>query len=194
MNLGYHSITFEAAEAAHKAYGFNCGPGALCGITGLSPEQLRPHLGDFEAKGYMNPSLMRETLKRLGLEFRWHVLSEQSARVEMLSKPSGSGAICSAKAAALLPNFGLCRIQWGGPWCDPGVPMAARYRQSHWIAAAHHPGRGLGVFDVNNNTSDHDIDWAPFDAWASVVVPDLIATYPRADGTWWLTHVVEVKR
>lgn len=179
MKLGYHSLNLAEVEAANKAWGFNCGPGALCGITGLKPEELRRFLGDFEQKGYTNPTLMRDALTRMKLRFAWRTVRPESAEQNPRDQ---------------LPTFGLARVQWGGPWCGGGVPRAARYRQTHWIATARHPKRGIGILDVNNNTGDNKIGWTPFADWERVVVPALIATYPRADGTWWLTHSVEVLR
>lgn len=41
-------FTEDDAQAAWEAWRFNCGPGALCAITGMTPAELRPHLGDFE--------------------------------------------------------------------------------------------------------------------------------------------------
>jgi len=46
----------QEANAASEAWGFNCGPGALCAVLDLTPDELRPKLGDFEAKGYTNPT------------------------------------------------------------------------------------------------------------------------------------------
>ena len=43
--------TCEEADAMADEWGFNCGPAAICAVTGLSPEQLRPNLVDFESKG-----------------------------------------------------------------------------------------------------------------------------------------------
>lgn len=183
VRLGCHSLSALAVEEANDAWGFNCGPGALCAITGLSPEQLRPFLGDFEAKRYTNPTLMRESLNRLGIRYRWHVIQNQSA---------------SQNRELAMPPFGLARLQWGGPWCNPGVPMQARYRQTHWIATAIAKDadqcESRGVFDVNNNTDDHEVGWTDFESWRRVVVPELTRGYKRADGTWWVTHSVEVSR
>lgn len=59
----------DAAEAAHAQWGFNCGPAALCAITGKTPTEIRPYMGEFERKGYTNPTLMAAALRHLGLRF-----------------------------------------------------------------------------------------------------------------------------
>src|SRR5690606_7036322 len=141
-----YCLSAHVVAMAHDVWGFNCGPAAICAVTGLSPESLRSRLGDFEAKRYMNPTLMRETLNRLGVPFKWHVIQNQSA---------------SQFVEQALPPYGLARIQWGGPWCNQGVPMAARYRQTHWIATAL-SNRSRGVFDVNNNTGKNEVGWTDF--------------------------------
>lgn len=45
----------DEAQAASDEWGFNCGPAALCAVLGLTPAELRPHLGDFERKRYTKP-------------------------------------------------------------------------------------------------------------------------------------------
>jgi hypothetical protein len=162
-------LTLGDVERA-AAWGFNCGPAAICAVTGLTPEEVRPHLGDFEAKAYTNPTLMFTSLARLGLKF-------------------------THKANRGYPNewptFGLARIQWGGPWAKPGVPMAARYRQTHWVASSRTDTLHM-VFDVNALSVNGG--WIPFEMWRDSLVPWLLKeAVPRADGTWWLTHSIEVE-
>src|SRR5687768_1380048 len=62
-------FTLEDALRAGDTWGANCGPGALAAICGVTLDELRPLLGDFEQKGYTNPQLMRATLLRLGVPF-----------------------------------------------------------------------------------------------------------------------------
>jgi hypothetical protein len=56
------AVSFTEADA-HRAYdewGANCGPGALAAIAGLTLDKVRALMGDFETKGYTNPTLMYE--------------------------------------------------------------------------------------------------------------------------------------
>lgn len=169
------NFTVAEANAASAAWGFNCGPGALCAVTGMKPEQLRPHLLDFEQKGYTNPTLMFDVLKKLGIPHR------QTYRSDAL--PTVEETIQLSKI-----NFGLVRVQWDGPWCKPGVPMRARYRQTHWIVVA-----GEEVFDVNAVT-DQVQGWITRRSWSVALVPWLLeACVPKATGGFWFTHVIEVE-
>ena len=164
-------FTPAEAEAAADDWGFNCGPGALCAVLGLTPNEIRPHLGDFEHKRYTNPTLMWSILRGLGVKWR-------------------------KRRDTLWPAYGLARIQWAGPWTKPGVPIRARYRHTHWVAACM-PDRDItdrfshvvGVWDINA------LKWTDLASWATVLVPWLLKECePKASGEWWLTHSVEVER
>ncbi len=163
-------FTEMESDAAAATWRFNCGPAALCALLGVRTEQLRPHLGDFERKGYTNPTLMLATLRTLGVRVRV------------------AGNAGAAPPGPQWPRIGLARIQWGGPWCAPGVPIQARYRQTHWVASLNGGHDGHRVFDVNACA------WRAFENWSTVLAPWLIQeAVPRGDGTWWLTHAVEVR-
>lgn len=171
-------LTEESVDLAYEEWGFNCGPGAICAVLGLTPGELRPNLGDFEQRGYTNPTLMFSTLRRLGVEF---------STTQISVGPMGA-------VDAVWPSFGLARVQWGGPWTRPNVPMAARYRYTHWVAScrsARNTKAPIGIFDVNCVNSG---GWVALEDWKNVIVPELTSTYPRADGSWWLTHAIEVHR
>lgn len=162
-------IRFTVEDANNCGWCFNCGPGALAAILNLTPAELRPLMGDFERKGYANPTLMWDILNRSGAIWRKVYRSDEPG------KP--------------LPplTHGLIRIQWSGPWTRPGVPTAARYRQTHWIAAR---ARSEEIFDVNATCSG---GWIARHEWESALVPWLLrACCPKADGGWWPTHAVEV--
>jgi hypothetical protein len=171
------TFTVDEAQAAADAWGFNCGPGALCAILGKRPEEIRPHLIDFERKGYTNLSLMAAILRGLGVRFD-RVFEHLGARPEPMD--------------VLYPLCGLVRVQWGGPWTAPGVPVRARYRHTHWIAIRQGPGDPYPgeVFDINAVCVGGWLDW---DEWRLGLVPWLLEQCaPRADGTWWPTHCWEV--
>lgn len=168
-------LTVESVNKAADEFGFNCGPGALCAVLGMTPDQLRPHLLDFEAKRYTNPTLMAAILRSLGVPFRrvWE---------------------CPVKADGReldYPVVGLVRIQWAGPWTKPGVPMAARYRHTHWIGVRPSGEEVRQVFDVNCICVGGWVSWAE---WTGRVVPWLLREcQPKATGEWWPTHCWEVK-
>lgn len=171
---GAPTLAFDVHEtnACADRWSFNCGPAALCAVTGKTPEQIRPHLGDFERKGYTNPTLMIGALKSIGIKHR----------DLMKLYPRG---------VQRWPAFGLVRVQWGGPWMRDGVPMAARYRHTHWVAAAGDVIEPERVFDVNAMCVG---GWLPFAEWRDQLVPWLIKECePKSDGTWSVTHSLEVE-
>lgn len=152
---------------ASDEWGANCGPGAIAAMCGLTLDEVRPHMGDFENKRYTNPTLMWATLDRLGI--RWKRLS----------------------APLTWPAWGLVRIQWHGPWTAPGVPARAAYRHTHWVGACNSEHNGIGVFDIN--ALGNGTGWSSLKDWGETLVPWLLSEVePKADGTWSLTHVVEI--
>lgn len=161
-------FSLEDAQKAVDQWGFNCGPGALCAILDLTPDEIRPKMADFEAKGYSNPTLVYQVLKNCGARWRQTYRSD-----EPLGMP--------------IVRYGLMRIQWGGPWTKPGVPIRARYRQTHWVAVRDNSAE---VFDVNAMCSG---GWLKEAEWALQLMPWLRRECcPKGDGTWWPTHVLEV--
>ncbi|HPA20941.1 MAG TPA: hypothetical protein PLU30_24545 [Verrucomicrobiae bacterium] len=164
-------LRFTEADAirAADAWRFNCGPGALCAVLDLTPDEIRPKLAGFERKGYTNPTLMAEILTGCGARF--HRVFRSDAPGEPFP--------------AL--RLGLIRIQWGGPWTRPGVPMMARYRKTHWIAARR---ASQQIFDINCMGVGGWIDrhcWT--DNWAPWIAGSCVED---SDGTWWPTHAIEV--
>ena len=162
-------LTLEDLERAASEWGANCGPVSIAAMTGVALDNLRPKMGDFEANRYTNPTLMWETLNRLGI--RWYKL----------------------KAPLTWPKWGLARIQWHGPWTAPGVPARVAYRHTHWVGSCVAKSGGGGVFDINalNNGSG----WCSLKDWSETLVPWLLSECePKADGRWSLTHAVEIDR
>ena len=150
---------------AGKEWGFNCGPGALCLLLNLKPEDVRPHMGDFETKGYTDPELMFSVLRSLG--YTWEGLDTE------------------------WPEFGLARIQWAGPWTRPGVPKQDRLRHSHWIASWRGQD-GMSVGDVNATCVG---GWVSFHEWHQLLVPWLLRDVePEASGHWWPTHRLSLRK
>jgi len=165
-------FTREDADRAHREWGCNCGPGAIAAVMGLTLDELRPHMGDFEQKRYTNPTLMWQVLRRLDVRF-------------IHAQPNNDSS---------WPSYGLARIQWEGPWTAPGVPMVARYRHTHWVGAqwGAKPGdpMSVGIFDINCMNSS---GWVALEDWSSTIVPWLLRElHPKANGRWHITHAVEI--
>lgn len=162
FNLNDVSIAFDE-------WGFNCGPASVCALLELTPNELRPRLGDFETKRYTNPTLMSHILKTCGYQF---------SQVFRSDDPEPFPKV----------EFGLIRLQWSGPWTKPGVPIAARYRHSHWIAARNLSSR---IFDINAMSVG---GWLSFSDWSNDLVPWLLRQCcQKGDGGWWATHAIEVR-
>lgn len=159
-------FTADDQERAYDEWGANCGPGAIAAITGHTLDEVRPYMGDFEQKRYTNPTLMWGTLERLSV--RWRKLP----------------------APLTWPEWGLARVQWHGPWTAPGVPARVAYRHTHWVGACSRPGN-IGIFDIN--AIGNGTGWCSLKDWAEIIVPHILRECePKADGTWTLTHAVEI--
>lgn len=162
-------LAFSEVDAgrAYHAFGFNCGPAAICACLGLTPDAVRPHLGDFEQRGYINPTMMGNALA--SLKVRWRSMPQAPTNVPEWIP---------------FPARGLVRVQWGGPWLRPGVPVGAAYARTHWIASLEFQGTSW-VYDINGG-------WCPRVWWEAEIVPLLIADTRNADGSWFATHRWEV--
>lgn len=116
---------------------------------------------DFEAKRYTNPTLMAAVLHAHGVRYRQKYRADTPGSCRL--------------------DFGLMRVQWAGPWTRPGVPMAARYRMTHWVAMA-----GDAIFDINALCVG---GWIARQVWEQRLVPWLIReACQKGSGEWWPTH------
>jgi len=162
------SYDVDEAQTAWETWRFNCGPGALTGVLGCTPEQIRPCMREFERKGYTNPRLMFAVLRGIGVAYK--SLSEKN-----------------------WPEFGLSRVQWTGPWTKPDVPKRKAYRHTHWVASRKCQHGNWYIFDFNCICAG---GWVKKDIWEEQVVPWLLENCGEkkqgADGGWFLTHALEV--
>lgn len=164
-------ITAQDVDRAFDEWGCNCGPAAIAGVLSMTLDQVRPHMGDFEAKRYTNPTLMWAALRSIGVGF--------SFRGGHLGKDNW-------------PIRGLARIQWEGPWTRPGVPPQAAYRHTHWVGANARDRQNIGIFDVN--AIGNGSGWCSLVDWRDELVPHILREcVPRSDGGWHLTHAVEIQ-
>jgi hypothetical protein len=156
----------EDLRRANAEWGCNCGPTALAAILGLTLAEVRSHLGQFETKRYTNPTMMKQALASLCV--KWFSASQ-----------------------ATFADYGLCRVQWSGPWLGRGIPIQARYRQTHWVASRW-IGRNFEIFDVNALSAG---GWITQETWQQCLVPWILKhSVPNNDGRWYLTHVWEIER
>ncbi len=160
-------FTRDEAQRAADEWGMNCGPGAIAAVLGLTLDEVRPHMQDFERKHYSNPKLVFAALRSLGVKW-WYT-------------------------DMVWPELGLVRIQWEGPWTMPAVPRRARYRHTHWIGARRVGEHvwNTEIFDINCISAG---GWVSLREWTEQVVPWLLRQCePKAFGGWHQTHVLEIK-
>ena len=162
MNIS--RITAEESDRAYEVWGANCGPGAIAAIMGMRLDDVRGHIPEFDKKRYTSPTMMYAALKSIGRPWR--------------------------KAGKVWPNFGLVRIQWEGPWTEPGVPAKVAYWHTHWIASWFTVERGHGVFDIN--ACANDTGWITRKQWETILAPYIISHVPRAYPSWHVTHGIEI--
>ena len=96
--------------------------------------------------------MMGAALKRLGTAYE-------------LTKGLKTATLCN----------GINRIQWEGPWLKPGVPPAAAYKHTHWVA--HWAGWVLC-------TAVESYRWVPVAWWAEVL--------KHSGEAWHVTHHYEL--
>lgn len=167
---GVPALRFDAdgLEIAADTWGCNCGPAALAAITGSTLAEAGQKIPGFIEKRYTNVPMMTAALEALGVRWRY-----------------GS--------STRWPRLGLARIQWGGPWMEtkPNDPWRTRRRLrfTHWVAARETPGGDFAIFDVNATP----LHWTSAKAWAEILVPSITRHYRRADGTWSITHAIEIE-
>lgn len=168
-----YSFDEKEADRCAQEWGMNCGPAALAAMLALKPDDVHAHIPDFDRKHYTSPTMMKSALASLGVSF---TDAEGGHICAQLSCPD-----CSR--SRLFPVYGLARIQFEGPWLNPGVPKVASYAYTHWVGAMLDGAsvRALYIFDVN-------CGWRPYWEWRDKTMPELTKSYKRATGGWHVTH------
>jgi hypothetical protein len=147
----------DVAEA-YDAYRANCGPAALAAVLRRPVMSVREFFPQFPARAWTNPTQMRAAADAAGVMWKAHVLPLRR-----------------------LPSYrGLVLLQIDGPWCDPGVPVGAAYRHTHWVGLD-----GGMVYDANAG------EWLPPRRWADEIMSDIVSRTPRATG-WWVRSGIEI--
>lgn len=172
-------FTADDLDRASDAWGCNCGPGSVAAICGLTLNDVRLIFmaAGFDAKRYTNPTMMYEVMNAVGRTW-------QRVKTSQLSG-----------AAAHMPWWGLCRIQWQGPWTHTDANPRWAYRHTHWIGAAKRKADGgIGVFDINAmRATETGAGWTSLEDWSVHIAPSITAGISRASGGWHITHALEVE-
>jgi hypothetical protein len=160
-------FTPEDLYKASQEWSCNCGPTSLAVALGITLDLAHWAIPHFDKRHYTSCTMMVHALRRLGSKFG-HIMSQDSD--------------------IPWPSYGMARIQWAGPWTEPGVPLFARARHSHWVATVMLVGReDRGVYDCN------DPHWTLFEDWEQIIVPHIIKECePEGNGSWWLTDTIEI--
>jgi hypothetical protein len=159
----------DDAVLAHERFGFECGAAALCAVLEETPENVRRYLIYSETQRYTNPTAMTAVLTVMRVPHRITFRSDDPQPKKPLSL-----------------RLGVARVQWGGHWCGPHMPLAARRRKTHWIAVC-----GDWVYDINRA----DDGWIHREVWERFVLPAVAMDSCGSDwdGTWWFTHGYELE-
>lgn len=113
------TLPYTAAQAttAHDDWNAMCGHFSLAAATGLPLEDIRT--AGVPLKGWMNPTMITQTLRNLHIPHDQHHLKAIQGPAEILH---------------LVDHGAILRIQWEGSWMNPGVPKGAQYQRTHYIA------------------------------------------------------------
>ncbi len=172
MKLDY-PFTEDDAREANKLWGCNCGPSALAFALQISLAESHALIPGFDAKKYVNPSMMSNAISRAGRTFT------------PVTNPRDKGPNEMTFSGMYSETPALVRIQWTGPWTIEGSNPKWAYRQTHWVCTwLNSPA--CCIFDINGGAREHI-------EWERVIVPMIVESIPRADGGWFPTHIWRIQ-
>lgn len=155
--------TPEQSQQAYDEWKAMCGHHSIAAATHASLDRVKQACP--KLVGWMNPTMIGTTLHNLG------------ARTKCLTRlPDDTRFLFT-------PGRRVMRIQFEGSWTGPGVPPAAAYKHTHYIAVIDEL-----VMDpmVDSNMLISLLDWLETEQYR--VLQDV----PKATG-WHFTHCWEVK-
>lgn len=164
-------FTEEQFRTANAEWGCSCGPGALAFALQTSLDHARYLLPKFE--GYVNPTMMKAALKEAGRRF------------SDFRPPPAKPGYCQDIEKMFSERMAVCRIQWEGPWTDPGASPRWAYRHTHWVATWMERSVCL-MFDVNSGI-------VGLEKWDVEIASQIMAEIPKASGHWSVTHVLRLQ-
>lgn len=150
-------------DACNAAWSASCGHGALAALLGVEVEETRVLL----PKPWTTPTAMRDALRQRRVAFVAETNTDELRRA--------------------WPLRGLIFVQFGGPWLKEGVPVAAAYRHTHWVATEV-TGAERHVYDANLD------EVIPFGEWTDILLPEIMRDVRRCDGTWFARVALRVPR
>lgn len=168
------AVRFNGADIqeAWRTWRCTCGPVAIACILNLNLEDVRPFVGA-DYRGWMNPTQMKAALAIAGVS-----INERDRN--KLYRPTGPNHFGCPMAA----DYGITRIQFAGPWTEPGVPASAAYHHTHWVASACDSRRAAYI---------HDNNWGWMNIGEFICnMDELAGEIPKASGAWWPTHCYEI--
>jgi len=152
----------EDQQSAYDELGANCGPGALAGVCGITPRQAIALMPEFHRRKATTETMISAVLTSLGR--RWKI------------KDAG------------LVRYGICRVQWDGPWMRDPDPYE-KLRHSHWVGICRTDSEEA-VFDINAIGQG---GWLPFGEWSCYLAPWLLEGFePQATGGWAFSEGFEI--
>ncbi|MCC6428305.1 MAG: hypothetical protein IT435_15975 [Phycisphaerales bacterium] len=160
------------AKAAAESWGCNCGPSALAFACQVGLDAARHAISGFDEKRYTSPTMMKGALEFLGRAWT----NEKFCKGE-----TEDGLYLREHLAMFTHKIALVRVQWGGPWTEPGANPRWAYGHTHWIATWSERDVPL-IFDVNGGIRS-------FVSWQDEIAPVLMGMSPRRSGKWWPTHI-----
>ncbi len=123
-----------------------CGPVSLAALFGTTVIEVMRFFPEFPQRDYVTQADMMYALHCCG------------------AQPADD-------LSTTLPADGVALIQITGPWTQPGTPIRAQLRYTHWIAC-----RSGYIFDQNIG------DWLESQEWRTRGAPTWMARIPRYAG------------
>lgn len=164
-------------EAAHEAWGANCGPCAVAAVLRRPVMDMHKLFPGFEQRRFVNPSQMRAALHFAGQ------LSGVTHRVCSMDE----------REAGVL-SYGVACLFFSRPWNSPGVPVGAAYQRSHWVGVAMLTDGRRCYYDINAWQAHGPRGmWVFWPYWEKEILPQVVASYPKADGGYFVRWACEVE-
>lgn len=152
---------------AYNDWKANCGPAALASLLRKTMAEVRDYFPRFPGKPWVNPTHIKAAMELAGVKYT------------ATKKDETGQHVC--------PAYGLCFIQFDGPWSGDYAKILEAYRHTHWVAVSQTIGLPTRMYDINADgwLSQHD--------WGQTIEPRFMAENQKYTGTWWVRWACEVQ-